>query len=45
MSLAKQNVVCSYLVSLLSATVLSLLNHTRPQVHALSVPAPSLGDL
>ena len=40
--LAKQNVVRSYLVSLLSANLLFLLNNTRTQMDALNEPTLSL---
>ena len=40
--LAKQNVVRSYLVSLLSANLLFLLNNTRTHMDALNEPTLSL---
>ena len=43
--LAKQNVVHSYLVSLLSANLLFLLNNTRTQMEALNDPTLSLSLL
>ena len=43
--LAKQNVVHSYLVSLLSANLLFLLNNTRTQMDALNDPTLSLSLL